>query len=136
LAEKARANLFSTLEFHGKDAPNLGDITLRLREWSGRIRSLEASLVDLENERMSVSEQPEVDPAEAAAVLRDIVLNCDDPKELSEFVRSFVREITVTVDEVMVDYHPECLVKHDHHAKIHSAEKWLLDLGSNQGPTD
>ena len=50
------------------------------------MRSLEASLVDLENERMSAKEQPEVDPAEAAEVLRDIVLNCEDPKKLREFV--------------------------------------------------
>src|SRR5690606_26592735 len=62
VAEKARSNLFSILELHGRDAPNLGDITQRLREWNDRIRSLEASLVELENERMSVNEQPEVDP--------------------------------------------------------------------------
>ena len=130
VGEKARSNLYSILELHGQDAPNLGDITLRLREWNDRIRSLEASLVDLENERMSVNEQPEVDPAEAAEVLRGIVLNCEDPKKLREFVGSFVREITVTSDEVMVDYHPECLVRHNHRAKIHSAEKWLPVLGS------
>ena len=115
---------------HWPDAPNLGDITQRLREWNDRIRSLEASLVDLENERMSANEQPEVDPAEAAEVLRDIVLNCEDPKKLREFVGSFVREITVNDSEVVVDYHPECLVRHNHRAKIHSAEKWLPVLGS------
>ena len=130
VAEKARSNLFSVLELHGQDAPNLGDITQRLREWNDRIRSLEASLVDLENERMSANEQPEVDPAEAAEVLRDIVLNCEDPKKLREFVGSFVREITVNDSEVVVDYHPECLVRHNHRAKIHSAEKWLPILGS------
>ena len=43
-------------------------------------------------------------PAGAAEVLRDIVLNCEDPKKLREFVGSFVREITVTDSEVVVDY--------------------------------
>ena len=56
--------------------------------------------------------------------------NCEDPKKLREFVGSFVREITVNDSEVVVDYHPECLVRHNHRAKIHSAEKWLPILGS------
>lgn len=129
-AEKARSNLFSVLEMHGRDAPNLGDITKRLREWNDRIRSLEASLSDLENERMSANEAPEVDPAEAAEVLRDIVLNCDNPKKLREFVGTFVKEVTVTADTVEVDYHPECLVRQDHRATVHSAERWLPVLGS------
>ncbi len=62
--------------------------------------------------------------------------NCEDPKKLHEFVGSFVKEITVTADQVMVDYHPECLVRHDHRSVVHSERNWLLDLGSNQGPTD
>ncbi|MBV7454346.1 zinc ribbon domain-containing protein [Acidovorax sp. sif1233] len=134
--EKARSNLYGILEMHGKDAPNLGDLTLRLRELNERVKALEGSLLDLENEPVTVSDMNDVDPADAAEVLRGIVMDCTDPKKLREFLGAFVKEVTVGVNEVVVDYHPECLVRLDNRTRVHSASKWLLDLGSNQGPTD
>lgn len=77
-----------------------------------------------------------IDPAEASEVLRGLVMDCNDPKKLREFVGSFVKEITVGDVEVVVDYHPECLVQLNNRTRVRSAENWLLNLGSNQGPTD
>jgi len=135
-AEKSRANLYSVLELHGQDAPNLGDLTARLREWNLRIKTLEESLLELENEPIPAAELPDVDPSDVAEVLRGIVMDCADPKKLREFLGAFVKEITVGDEEVLVDYHPECLVRLDNRSRVRSADKWLLDLGSNQGPTD
>ncbi len=47
--EKARSNIFTILELHGKDAPNLGDLSIRLRELGDRMRTLELQLVQLED---------------------------------------------------------------------------------------
>jgi hypothetical protein len=135
-AEKSRSNLYGILELHGKDAPNLGDLTVRLRDLNERIKRLESGLFELENEQTTPANAPQVDPAEAAEALRGIVLECNDPKKLREFVGSFVKQITVGDLEVLVDYHPECLVQLNHRSTVHSANNWLLDLGSNQGPTD
>ena len=135
-AEKSRANLYSLLELHGKDAPNLGDMTVRLRELNQRIKTLEESLLELENEPIPTAEMPNIDPADVAEVLRGIVLDCADPKKLREFLGAFVKEVTVSAEEVVVDYHPECLVRLDNRTRVRSADIWLLDLGSNQGPTD
>ena len=135
-AEKSRSNLYSILELHGRDAPNLGDLTIRLRTLNDQVKKLENALVELEGEAAAPSHFPEIDPVEAAEALRGIVMECTDARKLREFVGSFVRGITVSVDEVVVDYHPECLVRLDNRTRVHSAKDWLPDLGSNQGPTD
>ena len=135
-AEKSRGNLYGVLELHGKEAPNLGDLTVRLRDLNDRIKRLEGGLIELENEHANPKQGPQVDPYEAAEALRGIVLECNDPKKLREFVGSFVKCITVGDSEILVDYHPECLVQLNHRSTVHSANNWLLDLGSNQGPTD
>ena len=134
--EKSRSNLYSILELHGQDAPNLGDLSARLRELNERVKKLEQGLEQIENEAAAPAGLPDVDPVEAAEALRGIVMDCADPKKLREFVGAFVKEITVGDTEVLVDYHPECLVRLNNHTRIRSAENWLLDLGSNQGPTD
>ena len=133
--ERARSNIFSILELHGKDAPNLADVTGRLRELGDRMRTLELQLVQLED---GVEEMPgpAINPREAAEVLRGIVMDCTDPKKLRQFVGAFVKGVTVGQDDVAVDYLPECLVALNRPRTVHSAQKWLLDLGSNQGPTD
>lgn len=129
-AEKSRGNLYGILELHGKDAPNLGDLTVRLRDLNERIKRLEGGLIELENEQASPGNAPQVDPEEAAEALRGIVLECNDPKKLREFVGSFVKEITVSDSEVLVDYHPECLVQMNHRSTVHSANNWLPVLGT------
>lgn len=128
-AEKSRANLYTVLELHGKDAPNLGDLTVRLREWNARIKTLEESLLELENEPVPASQIPDIDPADVAETLRGIVMDCTDPRRLREFLGAFVKEITVNGDECLVDYHPECLVRIDNRARVRGADKWLPNLG-------
>lgn len=129
-AEKSRRKIFEILEMHGKDAPNLGDLTVRLRELNERIKRLEGGLTDLENEQALPENMPQVDPEDAADYLRGIVLDCTDPKKLREFVGTFVKAITVGESEVLVDYHPECLVQLNHRSVVHSARNWLPVLGS------
>lgn len=129
-AEKSRANLYSLLELHGVDAPNLGDLTVRLRDWNQRIKTLQESLLELENEPIPAAEMPNIDPADVAEVLRGIVMDCADPKKLREFLGAFVKEVTVSADEVVVDYHPECLVRLDNRTRVRSADKWLPNPGA------
>lgn len=128
--ERSRSKLFSILEEHGRDTPNLSDLTTRLRELNEQIKLLEKGLQDLENEATMPPDMGGIQPADAAEALRGLVLDCNDPRKLREFVGSFVKEITVGDVEVLVDYHPECLVRLDNRTRIRSAEKWLPILGS------
>ncbi len=129
-AEAARGKLFGIMELHGRDTPNLSDLTQRLRELNDLIKRQTEALMELENAMVVSNPVPSVDPVKAVSALRKVVLECDDPRKLREFIGSFVKVITVGADEVTVDYHPECLVQADHRATIRSEEKWLPALHS------
>ncbi len=114
----------------------MGDLTVRLRQLSERIKKVETALADLEDEPISPGDMPEVEPQQACAALRKVVLDCQDVRKLREFVGAFVASVKVTKQEVLVDYRPECLVRMHEGNSVRSERLWLPDLGSNQGPTD
>jgi DNA invertase Pin-like site-specific DNA recombinase len=128
--EKARGNLYGLLELHGVGAPNLGDLSARLRELNEQLKRLELAMVDLDAEPISPGDLPDADPHEVAEVLRGVVMDCQDPKKLRAFVASFVKEIVVSDATVEVEYLPECLVRLNGRTRVHSAASWLPVLGT------
>lgn len=130
VAERARTNLYGVLELHGQDAPNLKDLTPRLRTLNERVKALEAQLIAMENAPLSTDSDLDLNPEEVAQALRGIVLECQDAKKVRAFLGTFVKEITVGESEVVVDYLPECLVRADAHTRVHSGDIWLPELGT------
>ncbi len=134
--EAKRAKLFEILELHGKDAPNLGDLTRRLRQHKDRIEDLEASLLALEDEEDPVFDISEDDIDQAAAVMREIITTTTDAVKLRTFFSGFVDRIVLEGSLARVEYNPEKILKPCPKGAVHSETRWLPDLGSNQGPTD
>ena len=135
-AERRRNNLYELLELHGKNAPNLGDLTERLRHLKKQIETAENSLTKLEEEVVPEIEISEGQIVEAAAFLRDVVTSSDDPAKLRSFFSQFVQKIILNDTDVRVEYIQEKLVNQKGFSLVHSKDYWLPDLGSNQGPTD
>ena len=133
--EAKRGKLYGVLELLGTDAPNLADMGPRLRELNDQIRRLEHSVIKLEEEPTGPLDAPELDVQEVTGMLRGLVENCEDPKKLRTFMGSFVEKITVAGEEVAV-YYNEGRMMSIGGAMVSSERKWLLNLGSNQGPTD
>lgn len=134
--EAARSKLFGVLELHGKDTPNLGDLTRRLRELNARLKRVEDALADLEAEPVAPDQMPVIDPVEAVRQMREVITGCEDPRRLRAFVGEFVEAITVQPDKVQVAYKPELVVRMHAGQPVRSEVMWLPDLGSNQGPAD
>lgn len=126
-AEGARSKLFSLLEMHGQGAPNLGDLTPRLRELNARIKKVESALVTLEDEPISPGDLPDIAPEEAAAELRAVILGCADVKRLRAFVSEFVESIAVDGDQCTVAYKPDCVVRMAAGNPVRSDVLWLPD---------
>ncbi|WP_415169450.1 recombinase family protein [Propionivibrio sp.] len=135
-AERRRNNLFETLELHGKAAPNLGDLTDRLRQLKKQIEMAEKSLTKLEEEVIPEIEIDEAQIAEASSFFRNLVISSDDPAKLRSFFSQFIEKIVLNDTSVHVEYFREKLVNQRGFSVVHSKECWLPDLGSNQGPTD
>ncbi len=135
LWEKKQKNLFGLLELHGVDAPNLGDITLRLREIKAEMLEIESHLVRLES-----IEDPDLDLspdaiAEATETLRTLVTESEDPIAVRTFFASFVKTVTWERERLVIKYLPSKLMNHGF-SVVHSENSWLPDLDSNQGPAD
>ena len=134
-AEGRRGKLYEVLETHGKAALGIADMAPRLRELNEQVKRLEAALVAIEDEQEPLVPRLAASAEEAARVMREMVLGCENPRTVRDFAASIIDRIEVGPTEIRVDYHPECLLR-DGGALVHSTRNWLPDLGSNQGPTD
>ena len=132
--EAKRSRLYSVLELMGTDAPNLADIGPRLRELNEQLKTLEQSVIKLEEEPAGPAELKDCDVDEVAGMLRGLVQDCGDPRKQRTFMGSFIEKATVSGDSVAVYYNEGRLMSLG--STVRSDGKWLLNLGSNQGPTD
>ena len=127
--ESRLGRLYDVLELHGRDAPNLGDLTRRMREHKARQAELEREISAIDAE-----EPPEVSVSEdevgaLAESLREILRDAS-PKRARAFFRDFVDRIVVEENQVRIEYRPERLVA------VPSKERWLPGTDSNRRPSD
>lgn len=127
--EGRRDKLFELLELHGKDAPNLGDLTKRLRGHKARIEELEGALMALEDDDAPVTDINEREIDEASAMMREIIATTEDPVKLRTFFSGFVERIVVEGSTVRVEYFPEKILKPAHIGPVHGEIGWLPNLG-------
>lgn len=128
--ERKRDNLFEILELHGKNAPNLGDMTLRLRDHKARLEELEAALARLEEENAPDIRIDADQIGEVTGFLRDIIATTEDPVKLRTFFSGFIDRIVLESDSVRVEYAPEKILMNQTGAgAVHSERSWLPDLG-------
>lgn len=121
-------NLFGVLELHGKDAPNLGDLTIRLRELKTQREEIEAKLIKIEEEEMPETVVSDIEAREMADILRDIVKTTEDPKRLRMFFSSFITGISVDADNVVINYDQSKLINQAGFDVVPSKAGWLPDL--------
>ncbi|MFX5777126.1 hypothetical protein ABTE06_23140, partial [Acinetobacter baumannii] len=73
---------------------------------------------------------------QATDALRAIIIECDDPIIVRHFFASFVDKIVVEGEALVIKYQPQKLMNHGLSTVVHSGDRWLPDLDSNQGPAD
>ena len=136
-AGRRRQNLFDILELHGKAAPNLGDLTIRLREINDTIKRLERELSAIEDEEIPAMEATASQIEAARRALISIVKNRLMQKT-TPADGLFHRKIVVNEGDIEMEYRPERIVnaKSRHEPVVHSSEIWLPEQGSNLRPAD
>lgn len=126
--EKKMHNLYGILELHGKDAPNLGDLTIRLRELKAQREQIDARLIKIEEEDMPETIVNDIEVSEMAEILRDIVKKTNDPKRLRLFFSSFIKEINIGADSVVINYDKSKLINRTGFDMVPSKARWLPDI--------
>ena len=124
--------LYEVLELMGKDAPNLADLTRRLRKNNAETKKLEEQLASIECE-----EPPQVLVShdglqEVRDALVTVAETTDNPKKLRGFFGSFINGIYFDGEVARIEYRPSVLVNR----AVHSTIKWLPSADSNHGPGD
>jgi len=134
-AEFKREKIFEVMETLGKETPNLKATQERLNVLHESIKDLEQALSDLENKQAPDYRLVEVDPEMAVETIHKVIRACPDVKQLRMLMNTFVKQISVNNGSVIVDYREDALLRSPV-PTVHTGVSWLLDLGSNQGPTD
>lgn len=123
-ALRARNNrLYEILELHGKDAPNLADISQRLRENNAEIRALDAAAAQIEAEAESSIDLGGIDYAAAAEALKSVLLEGSEPNRIRVFYAGFIESISLLDGQASIHYDPARLVN-SATPDVHSFRIW------------
>ena len=126
--------LFELLESGGKDTVDIGLVAKRLRDRTSELEQLQRELIALEAVQ-APGRVVKIDPAVAVEVMREVIGSADTKKKRA-FLGAFIERVVLAMDVATVDYRSEALLHAGSKTSVHSVNRWLLDLGSNQGPTD
>ncbi len=127
--ERSQKKLFEILELHGKDAPNLGDLTIRMRELRAHRDDLERQLIQLEEEEAPGIDIGPEQVEQMAEILREIVTTSEDPKKQRLFFSGFIKEIVLEDNEARIVYDPSKIVNNTGTDTVHSKNNWLPESG-------
>lgn len=117
------SRLYEILELHGKDAPDLADLTARLRENNAELKALEVAAITAEAEIDEPVDMARVDFAAITEELRAMLLEGTEPNRLRSFYATFIQGITVTGLEARIQYDPAKLIAAASPA-VHSLQNW------------
>lgn len=101
--QSRNSRLFDLLELHGQDAPNLGDLTARLRQNNERIKALEAELAAL---TMPAPVAPSLPVEELAEFLRGLLTSPGNAARARTFYASFIPGIRIGGETATIEYDP------------------------------
>jgi len=105
---------------------NLADLAPRMRELRARMESVQADIDRALYEEQPTTPLDDYDIAEAAALFREMVEDCEDPRRVRSFLAGIIQQAVVMGDEVRVIYSPERIVS-AHEGGSQCAVRWLPD---------
>jgi len=119
-----QTRLFEVMEEFGKDTPNLGDLTSRLRQHNADIRKLEDDLqsIDQETPPADIGVSAE-NVGELRQILISVIKTSNNNKKVRDFFSSFINAIFIEDDSVRIEYNPQMIIAHGE--KVPSKDVWL-----------
>lgn len=121
--KQRNSKLFEVLEAMGRDAPNLGDLTQRLRDNNAELKALETQLAELDAAEppAHMIEMPDLD--DLAQDIRSIFTESGSAARLRAFYQSFISEVIVGATEAEIHYIPSAVIATGGNA-VHRFQKW------------
>jgi site-specific DNA recombinase len=125
--EKRQSRLFDLLELHGRDAPDLGDLTERLRANKAAIATLRSEIAAID-----AAPPPHVGAIdewarEIGAGMRELLGRPEAAKQARTFYRTFITRIEARSSELVIQYEPARLLTQS--GPVPSGVIWLPEHG-------
>lgn len=127
--QEANSRLFEVLELYGRDAPNLGDLTRRLRQNNIKIKAAEEQLAALDAEQPPAGSLTAEDLDELGEFLRSMIKAETNAMRARAFYSGFVDSIVVGQEELTINYSPERLLN-PQPQRVRSKRNWRPVLAS------
>lgn len=126
-ASRRKARLFEILELHGKEAPNLGDLSERLRELSDQIKKLGSTLNEIEAQETPTFGVGDADVQAIRAVLEGIVRDKTDIRRSRMLLQQVLESVVLHSDRAEILYKSSMLTNDPAQtiSMVHTTRKWL-----------
>ena len=121
---RRNSKLYEIMEEFGRDTPNLGDLTHRLRENNARLRQLQDDLQKIDAEEPPRIEITDNDLEMLSKLLVGLIKSEYNAAKARAFFSSFIKEIRVEKQSIGIEYDPRSLLAG---AAVHSTVKWRPD---------
>jgi len=127
--KQKQENLYNLLELHGLDAPDLGDISDRLKSNKEKMKTIEQEISIISTEKQpALQKVSEITIQEIGDFLINVIVQTKDPKKVRAFLGSFIDHVTVRDHDVRITYNPGKLVNHTIEV-VPSNVVWLPEQG-------
>lgn len=134
--ESAAGKIMAVIEELGPQAINIEMLLHRLRQHEQKKHALEAQLMRIRAEETPKIHITEADTDKLATFLTDIIKTNENPRRTRMFFASFIDQVLVEGDRVVVKYRPELIFDAGQSEKVPSRVVWLPGTGSNRRPGD
>lgn len=125
--EERRRNLYDILELQGQAAPNLGDLTVRLRDLSANINRLQTELDEIEALPAPGLKLEDTTVDDMGEMVRGLVSTAS-PAKVRAFLAGFILEARKVGDSLKITYNPDRILMPAGMTLVHSDGNWLPDL--------
>lgn len=109
-AQRKSGRIYELFELHGKDTPNLKDLTARLRQHRATIERCEQRLEDLDAESAPQLVPDDALVGEVVEFLADQIRAPRNPRKVRAFFSEFLSRVEVGAGRVSLRYIPERLI--------------------------
>lgn len=123
-ANRRKSKLFEVLELQGRDAPNMGDLSERLRELATTAKRLGTEIADLDAQEPPVFSAGAAELDSVRVMLEEVVRDTTDARCARVMLGRLLESVVVTSGTAEIVYRTGLLAPS---RAVHSAGKWLGD---------
>lgn len=127
---RRRSKIFEVLELHGREAPNLGDLSERLQGLNRTSKALGTQLAELDAQSTPAFAAGDLELASLRALLNDIVRDQSDVQRSRALLGRLLESVVLHSDRAEIVYKTALLADQGKQAAVPIAGKWLPALNA------